>query len=88
MHQGRYQNQGRLGGDKGGVHLGGPREVLGIPRQSISQRAEDWSRSMYKHPVEVHHPQEPLQDWVVGRWWKSSDGEDMIMEKSGSRDGD
>ena len=29
---------------------------------------------MYKFPVEVNHPQDFLQGWVVGRWRKSSDG--------------
>ena len=67
VYQGRHQSQGRLGRDKGRVHLGGPGEVLGIPTQSISQRAEDQSSSMYKLPVEVHHPQEPLQDSKAGQ---------------------
>ena len=67
MYQGRPQSQGRLGGDKDGVHLGRPGEVLWIPMQSISQRAEDQSnfKAAYKLPVEVHHPQEPLQGWQL-----------------------
>ena len=45
---------------------GGPKEVLGNPTQSISQRAEDQSSSMYKLPVEVCQSQEPLLGWAVG----------------------
>ena len=37
----RHQSQGRLGRVKVGVHLGGPREILGIPMQSIRERTED-----------------------------------------------
>ena len=80
--------QGRLDGDEGGVHLGGPREVLEISTQSISQRAEDQSSSMYKLPTEVHHPQELLQGVAVGGWQKSSDGGDVLMERSRPRAGD
>ena len=92
-YPGRHQSQGRLvrdeGRDEGGVHLGGPGEVLGIPTQSISQRVEDQSSSKYKLPVKVHHPQEPLQGWAISRWQKSSKGRDMLMERSrpGARDG-
>ena len=68
--------------------IGGPGEVLGIPIQSISQKAEDQSSSTYKLPVEVHHPQQPLQGLVVSWWWKSSDGRDVLMERSRPRAGD
>ena len=88
MYLGRHQSQGRLGGDKGGVHLGGLGEVLWISTQSISKRAEDQSSTTYKLAVEVHHPQEQLKGRVVGGWRKSSDSEDVLMERSRSRAGD
>ena len=88
MYQGRHQRQGRLGRDEGRVHLGGPEEVLGISTQSISQRTEDQSSTTNKLPVEVNHPKKPLQGWVVGGWRKSSDGGEMLMERSRSRAGD
>ena len=88
MYQGRHQSQGRLGGDKGGVHLGGPGEVLGISTQSISQRTENQSSTTNKLPVKVNHPKKPMQGWVVGGWRKSSDGREMLMERSRSRAGD
>ena len=88
MYQGRHQSQGRLGGDEGEVHLGGPGGVLGISTQSISQRAEDQSSTRDKFPVEVHHSQELLQGGAVGEWWKNSDREDLLMERSRIRVGD
>ena len=88
MYQHRHQSQGRFGGDEGGVHLGGPGEVLVIFTQSISQRAENQSSTTNKLPVEVNHPKKPLEGWAVGRWWKSSDGGKMLMESSRSRAGD
>ena len=56
--------------------------------QSLSPRAEVQSSSAYKLPIEVKHPQEPLQGWAVGGWRKSSDGGDVLKERSRSRAGD
>ena len=79
---GRHQSHVRLGVDKGGVHLGVPREDLGIPTQSISQSAEDQSSSMYKLPVEVHHSQEPLDGRQVAEkqgWRRRVYGEEQTQ---------
>ena len=88
MYQGRHQSKGRLGGDKGGVHLGGPGEVFGISRESISQRPEDKGSSRNEFTVKVHHSQKLLQGRVVSGQGKSRDGSDMIVERSRSRAGD
>ena len=52
------------------------------------QRMEDQSNTTNKLPVEVPHPQKPLQGWAVGGWQKSSDGGEVLMERSRSRAGD
>ena len=43
---------------------------------------------MNKLPVEVNHPKKPLQGSEVGGWQKSSDGGEVLMERSRSRAGD
>ena len=66
---------------------GDQEKSLGSPCRAC-QRTEDQSSTSNKLPVEVHHPQEPLQGRAICGWLKNSDGREVHVERSRSRAGD
>ena len=61
---------------------------LHLEHQSEDGGSEDQSSTPNKFLVEVYHPQQPLQGRVVSRWWESSDGREVLVERNRPRAGD